>query len=136
MQQTGRQSDDDARTSSFEGQEKRRACAGAISRRTIATDWSKNVVLQRNMTIERDAFASLSDDQVIIEVQRLAAAERGATTSLIRSLMELDTRRLYLREGCSSLFTYCTQVLPWNAFFHRFRGLSNTTVLGSNASGS
>jgi hypothetical protein len=25
--------------------------------------------------------------------------------------MELDTRRLYLGEGCSSLFTYCTQVL-------------------------
>src|SRR5829696_61069 len=63
------------------------------------------------MTIARDAFASLWDDQVIIEVQRLAAAERGATASLIRSLMELDARRLYLREGCSSLFTYCTQVL-------------------------
>src|SRR5688572_2593379 len=25
--------------------------------------------------------------------------------------MELDARRLYLREGCSSLFNYCTQVL-------------------------
>ena len=25
--------------------------------------------------------------------------------------MELDSRRLYLGEGCSSLFTYCTQVL-------------------------
>ena len=24
---------------------------------------------------------------------------------------ELDVRRLYLGEGCSSLFTYCTQVL-------------------------
>jgi hypothetical protein len=30
---------------------------------------------------------------------------------LIRALIELDARRLYLREGCSSLFTYCTQVL-------------------------
>jgi hypothetical protein len=63
------------------------------------------------MTIARDAFASLSDDEVIVEVQQLAAAERCATASLIRSLMELDARRLYLREGCSSLFTYCTQVL-------------------------
>jgi hypothetical protein len=25
--------------------------------------------------------------------------------------MELDARRLYVSEGCSSLFTYCTQVL-------------------------
>jgi hypothetical protein len=31
--------------------------------------------------------------------------------ALIRSLTEFDARRLYLREGCSSLFTYCTQVL-------------------------
>jgi hypothetical protein len=26
-------------------------------------------------------------------------------------LLEVDARRLYLREGCASLFTYCTQVL-------------------------
>ena len=25
--------------------------------------------------------------------------------------MEVDARRLYLRECCASLFTYCTQVL-------------------------
>jgi hypothetical protein len=31
--------------------------------------------------------------------------------ALIRSLVEFDARGLYLREGCSSLFTYCTQVL-------------------------
>jgi 5-methylcytosine-specific restriction endonuclease McrA len=54
---------------------------------------------------------SLSDDELIAETKRLVAAERVATAALLRSLMELDTRRLYLREGCSSLFTYCTQVL-------------------------
>jgi 5-methylcytosine-specific restriction endonuclease McrA len=30
---------------------------------------------------------------------------------LIAALAELDSRRLYLAQGCSSLFTYCTQVL-------------------------
>jgi hypothetical protein len=30
---------------------------------------------------------------------------------LIRALMELDARRLYLGEGYSSMFTYCTQAL-------------------------
>jgi hypothetical protein len=54
---------------------------------------------------------SLSDDDLIAETKRLVAAERVATAALLRSLMEIDTRRLYLREGCSSLFTYCTQVL-------------------------
>jgi hypothetical protein len=54
---------------------------------------------------------SLSDDELIAETKRLVAAERVATAALLRSLMEIDTRRLYLRDGCSSLFTYCTHVL-------------------------
>jgi 5-methylcytosine-specific restriction endonuclease McrA len=37
--------------------------------------------------------------------------ERHATAELIALLMEFDVRRLYLAAGCSSLFTYCTQVL-------------------------
>jgi hypothetical protein len=37
--------------------------------------------------------------------------ESVATARRIALLMEVDTRRLYLGEGCSSLFTYCTQVL-------------------------
>ena len=40
------------------------------------------------------------------------ACEHQATAALLRSLMEVDSRRLYLREGCSSLFTSGTQVLP------------------------
>ena len=36
-------------------------------------------------------------------------------------LAEVDARRLYLGEGCSSLFTYCTQVLHLSehAAYHR-----------------
>jgi hypothetical protein len=63
------------------------------------------------MTPTDTSFADLSDDQLLAAVKRLAATERRATAALIRSLMELDARRLYLGEGCSSLFTYCTQVL-------------------------
>jgi hypothetical protein len=69
-------------------------------------------VLQESMTSTGLSFADLSDDQLLAEVRRPAAAERRATAALIRSLMELDARRLfYLSAGCSSLFTYCTQVL-------------------------
>ena len=53
----------------------------------------------------------LTDDQLLAETKRLVACERLATAAVLRSLMEIDARRLYLREGCSSLFTYCTQVL-------------------------
>jgi hypothetical protein len=58
-----------------------------------------------------DVFAVLSDDHLVQRVKDLTACERRASVALIRSLVEFDARRLYLREGCSSLFTYCTRVL-------------------------
>lgn len=42
---------------------------------------------------------------------RLAAHERGATADLIAAIAEVDARRLYLGESCSSMFVYCTRVL-------------------------
>jgi hypothetical protein len=56
-------------------------------------------------------LAKLSDGDLLLHVRRLTADERGATARLIAALAEFDARRLYLGEGCSSLFTYCTQVL-------------------------
>ena len=56
-------------------------------------------------------FAAVSDDELVELVKHLAACERRSSVALIRSLVEFDARRLYLREGCSSLFTYCTHVL-------------------------
>jgi hypothetical protein len=63
------------------------------------------------MTTFTDSFAHLSNHDLLELVKRLVADERQATARLIASLVEVDARRLYLGEGCSSLFTYCTQVL-------------------------
>ena len=63
------------------------------------------------MTSPIPSFAHLSDDELLATVQRLATTECRATAALVRSLMELDVRRLYLGQGYSSLFTYCTQAL-------------------------
>jgi hypothetical protein len=57
------------------------------------------------------SFHDFSDRELLAEMTRLAASEREATARLVASLAEVDARRLYLSEGCSSLFTYCTQVL-------------------------
>ncbi len=56
-------------------------------------------------------MAQLSSRELLARVKDLAAHEREATAVLIAHLAELDRRRLYLAEGYSSLFTYCTQVL-------------------------
>lgn len=56
-------------------------------------------------------FSDLSDAELTDTVKRLATHERKATGTLIRSLMEVDARRLFLRAGCSSLFAWCTEVI-------------------------
>jgi hypothetical protein len=63
----------------------------------------------------------LSDRALLDATARAAGAERQTTVALISLLAELDARRLYLGEGFSSLFTYCTQVLRLSehAAYHR-----------------
>src|SRR5438874_10008379 len=56
-------------------------------------------------------LAALTDRQLLVQVKTLVASEREATANLMASLAELDERRLYLGEGFSSLFAYCTQAL-------------------------
>ena len=89
-------------------------------------------------------LALLSDPALLHEVKRLAACEREATAALVASLAELDARRLYLGEGCASLFAYCTQILHLSehAAYHRIeaarasrrcpRERLNPTVRGSS----
>ena len=58
-----------------------------------------------------ETVSQLSDLELLAAVKSAADDERRATARLVALLAEVDTRRLYLGEGCSSLFTYCTQVL-------------------------
>lgn len=53
----------------------------------------------------------MSDRELLARVQQLACDERHATANLVAHLSEMERRKLYLEQGCRSLFTYCTQVL-------------------------
>jgi 5-methylcytosine-specific restriction endonuclease McrA len=70
------------------------------------------------------SISSLSDHELLERTVRLAGDERYVTADLLALIGECDTRRLYLGEGCSSLFTYCTQVLHFSehAAYHRIEG--------------
>ena len=65
--------------------------------------------------------SNMSDNELLDATVRAAREERRATAELLALLAEVDTRRLYLGEGCSSLFTYCTRVLNLSehAAYHR-----------------
>ena len=55
--------------------------------------------------------SAFSDRDLLLEIERAAARERQATATLLALLAEVDTRRLYLREGYGSLFQYATKHL-------------------------
>ena len=55
------------------------------------------------MTNTIDCLSHISDDELLAEVRVAAGREREATARLIALLAQLDARRLYLGEGCSSL---------------------------------
>ena len=74
-------------------------------------EWQKPRCYNGSMTHPTRCLRQLSDDELLLEVKTLAACERDATAQLVASIAELDARRLYLGEGYSSLFTYCTQCL-------------------------
>ncbi len=58
------------------------------------------------------ALASrLTDRQLRDRITAAALRERAATTTLILLLAEFDRRQLYLAEGYSSLFVFCTDAL-------------------------
>jgi hypothetical protein len=57
------------------------------------------------------ALRRLSDGELVAKVKSLAAQECHATALLVAHLAELDTRDVHLREGYSSLFSYCREVL-------------------------
>lgn len=65
-------------------------------------------------TALRPTLQRFSDNELLDELKRLAAREREATVHVIAALMEVEARRLYLAEGCPSLFVYCTQVLRFS----------------------
>ena len=77
------------------------------------------------MTIEVSSIGQLSDRDLLAQLHGAAARERDATAQLVALLMEVDARRLYLAEGCASLFTYCTQVLHLSehAAYHRIEAV-------------
>jgi hypothetical protein len=58
-----------------------------------------------------DSVRLLTNEQLLADVATAAGRERETTARLIVLLSEIDSRRLYLGEGYSSLFTFCTQRL-------------------------
>ncbi|MBK8232297.1 MAG: hypothetical protein IPK72_17350 [Candidatus Eisenbacteria bacterium] len=61
--------------------------------------------------VASETWAAVPDRRLLEALNHLVAREQEATAELLLCLAEVDARRLYLEEGCASLFSYCTTVL-------------------------
>ena len=56
-------------------------------------------------------LSSLSDRDLLASTQAAAKSERKVSADLLAHIAEVDHRKLYRKEACSSMFTYCTERL-------------------------
>lgn len=68
-------------------------------------------MLERFMENLHLSWRELTDEDLTRQLTLLAVHEQKATAELVAALAEFDTRRLYLAQGCPSLYIYCTRVL-------------------------
>ena len=84
-------------------------------RRPVEIVFKGIVALQKlrryNGIMNTRSLERLTDEQLLADLNAAAAEERDATAHLIALLAEMDSRRLYLAQGYSSLFVYCTKCL-------------------------
>jgi hypothetical protein len=53
----------------------------------------------------------LSDDRLLDSLAAVVARSRSATAHVVAHIAEVDARKLYRREACSSMFVYCVERL-------------------------
>ena len=65
--------------------------------------------------LSRQSFLRQTDDELLSQVRGAAAREREATEVVLRTLLEVERRKLYLKRGFPSLFDFCVQELGYCA---------------------
>ncbi len=63
---------------------------------------------------------SISDDDLLRRLTELVQQSRRVEADLIAHIGEVDDRRLFAREACSSMFVYAIEVLHLRSQRHTF----------------
>ena len=75
---------------------------------------SEEAEKQRGKRSPMASLHSVSDSDLLSRMPALVLAERAAAAEVIAHLMEIDRRRLYLDQACSSLYRYCMHRLGYS----------------------
>ena len=73
--------------------------------------WARKCVCYTERMKHHNELQSLSDDELLRRLANLLSQSRRVEADLIAHIGEVDHRRLWAREACSSMFKYATEVL-------------------------
>src|SRR3990172_6557537 len=82
-----------------------------VLHRSEARPGSEKSVCYRGTMKHTNILQSLSDDELLHRLLELTQQSRRVEADLIAHIGEVDHRRLYARNACSSMFSYCVEVL-------------------------
>src|SRR3989344_1470113 len=57
---------------------------------------------------------TLSDEKLLLHCKEAVRKEKQSTLEVLEYLVEVDKRRLYLKEGFSSLYDFCIRYLQYS----------------------
>ena len=57
------------------------------------------------------SLKSVRDDDLLRELARLVTQSRDVEAEIVATIGEVELRRLYAKEACSSMFEYCRRIL-------------------------
>jgi hypothetical protein len=73
------------------------------SRYVVRRDLSQGVTME--------SLKSVRDEDLLRQLVQLAKQSRGVEAEIVAHIGEVELRRLYAQEACSSMFEYCRRVL-------------------------
>jgi 5-methylcytosine-specific restriction endonuclease McrA len=98
------------RCSRFTRETTREAIAGSKCAQCVSGEGEKPHDMPENM----HALTSVSDHELRERLSAAVSTERMAAADVVCHLAELDRRKLYLDDACSSLFAYCVERLGYS----------------------
>ena len=62
-------------------------------------------------TQQLQSLSSMADDELLHNLSAILQQSRRVEAELVAHIGEVDERRLFAREACSSMFSFCIEVL-------------------------
>ncbi len=61
------------------------------------------------MNVFLESLSHLSDSKLLDHLDSLVARDRRTTADLLMAIAEIDERKLWANEACSSMFVFCVR---------------------------